>query len=130
MRLVETVFSERLHELEDLLDGAAIHTPGCGALVEVCADTLQHVFLLLSDRPAECVRLGSAEACKRDGGGHDVFLEDEDPLGSLQHWLKERVRIGDRLLPMLAANVGGDARHRPRTIEGHHRRNVKDARRA
>ena len=128
--LVESVFGKWLHELEYLLYRPSIYTPGCGTLVKVLAHTLQHIFPLLSDRPAERVRLRSAEACKRDGGGHDVFLEDEDPLGSLQHGFKERVRIGDRLLPVLAANVGGDARHRPRTIKRHHRRNVKDARRA
>ena len=40
------------------------------------------------------------------------------------------MRIGNRLLSVLATDVGGDARHRPRPIEGHHGGNVEDARRA
>ena len=130
MRLIEPIFSKRLHELEDLLDCATIDATGCRTLIEVCTDTLQHVFLLLSDSPAECVRLRTTEACKRNGGRHYVLLEDEDPMGALQHRFKEWMRIGDRLLSVLATDVGGDARHRPRPIEGHHGGNVENARRA
>ena len=87
----------------------------------------ENVLLLLPYGVAKGVRFRPREAAERGGGGHDVLLVDEDPVGSLQERLKERMQVGDRLLAVLAANVGGDVRHRARSIEGDHRRKVIDA---
>ena len=82
--------------------------------------------LLLADRVAEGVRLWPGEATQCDGGRHDVFLVDEDPVRLLEVRLEQRVQVGDRLLPVLPADVGGNVVHRSRPEEGDERRKVVD----
>ena len=102
-------------------------TPRCAAWVtNLLAHGAQDRGLLLADRVAEGVRLGAREAAQGDGGGHDVFLVDEDPVRLLEVGLEQRVEVGHRLLAVLAADVGGDVVHRPRPVERHHRREVED----
>ena len=86
--------------------------------------------LLLADRVAERVGLGAGEAAERDRGGHDVLLVDEDPVRLVEVRLEQRVEVGDRLLAVLAADVGRDVVHRARAVERDHRREVVDRRRA
>ena len=86
--------------------------------------------LLLADRVAQRVRLGAGEAAEGDGRGHDVLLVDEDPVGLLQVRLEQRVEVGDRLLAVLAADVGRDVVHRAGAVERDHRREVVDRGRA
>ena len=80
----------------------------------------EHILLLLAHGVSERVGLWAREATERRSGGHDVFLIDEDAIGSLQERLQKRVQIGHRLLAMLAADVGRNVRHWARSIERNH----------
>src|SRR5207247_10045877 len=68
----------------------------------------QDARLLLADGIAERVRLRPGEAAERDRRGHDVLLVDEDPVGPLEERLEQRVEVRDRLLAVLAPDVGRD----------------------
>ena len=80
----------------------------------------EDVLLLLADRVAEVVGLGTGVVRHRDGGGHDVLLVHEDPVRVAEGGLQRVVQVGDRLLAVLASDVGGDVGHRSRAEEGDH----------
>ncbi len=80
----------------------------------------EDALLLLADRVAEVVGLGTGVVRHRDGGGHDVLLVHEDPVRVPQRGLQGLVEVGHRLLAVLAPDVGGDVRHRARAEEGDH----------
>ena len=120
MCLVKAIVGKRLKRLEDLLNHASGHATLCGAGDELLLQPSQHVFLLLSHRITERVRLRAREAAECRRRRHDVLLVDEDAIGTLQERLKEWMKVGDRFRPVLTANIRGDVRHRPRSIERHH----------
>ena len=106
-------------------------TPRSAAWVTNCSFCARRTRrLLLADRVAERVRLGPGEPAEGHRRGHDVLLVDEDPVRLLEVRLEQRVEVGDRLLAVLAADVGRDVVHRARAVERDHRREVVDRRRA
>ncbi len=130
MGLVEPVALERLERLEHRVDDL-----GLDAALRRLGDELlllraQHRGLLLADRVAQGVRLGSREPAQGDRGGHDVLLVHEDPERLLQVRLEQRVEVGHRLLAVLAPDVGRDVVHRTRAVERDHRGEVEHRRRA
>ena len=126
VRLVEPVPLERLEGLEHRVDGVRRHAAFGGLRDEFFLLRSQDRRLLLADRVAQRVRLGSGEATERDRGGHDVLLVDEDPVRLLEIWLQERVEVGHRLLTVLASDVGRDVVHGPRAVERDHGGQVVD----
>ena len=122
--LVEPVAGEWLEGGEDLVDHRGGDPLLLGAGLELRLVLAQDRFLLLADRVAEVVRLGPGVIGHGDGGGHDVFLVDEDPVRVVEGGLERRVQVGDRLLPVLAADVGGDVGHRAGAEERDHGRQV------
>ena len=121
VRLVEPVPLERLERLEHRVDDLRLDTPLRGLGDELLLLRPEHRRLLLADRVAEGVGLGTGEAAEGDGGGHDVLLVDEDPVGLLQVRLEQRMEIGDWFLAVLPADVGRDVVHRPGAEERDHR---------
>ena len=128
MRLVEPVALERLEGLEHRVDGLGRHPALGRALDEGPLHRAQHVALLLADRIAQHVRLGPREPAEGHGGGHDVLLVHEDPVRPVEERLQQRVEVLDRLLAMLAPDVGRDVVHRARAVERHHGREVEHGR--
>ena len=128
--LVEPVPLERLERGEDLVDDLRRDAALGGLGDELLALGPEHGRLLLADRVAERVRLRAGEPAERDRRGHDVFLVDEDPVRLLQVRLEQRVEVRHLLLAVLAPDVGGDVVHRAGAVEGDHRREVEDRRRA
>ena len=120
MGLVEAVSGERLEGGEDLVDDARWNPLLLGAGLELRLMLAKHGFLLLADRVAEVVRLGTGVVRHRDGGGHDVLLVHEDPVRVPEGRLQRVVQVGDRLLAVLASDVGRNVRHRTRAEEGDH----------
>ena len=69
-------------------------TPRSAAWVdELLLHRPQDGRLLLADRVAQRVRLGTREAAQGDGRGHDVLLVDEDPVRPVQEGLQQRVEV-------------------------------------
>ena len=118
--LVEAVAGEGLELGEDLVDDVRRDALLLRAGLELRLVLAEDVLLLLADRVAEVVRLGTGVVRHRDGGGHDVLLVHEDPVRVPQRGLQGVVQVGHRLLAVLAADVGGDVRHRSRAEEGDH----------
>ena len=102
------------------------HAPLGGLGDEAFLLRAQHRGLLLADRVAQRVGLGTGEPAEGDGRGHDVLLVHEDPVGLLQVRLEQRVQVRDRFLAVLAPDVGRDVVHRAGPIERHHGREVVD----
>ena len=124
--LVEAIACEWLEGGEDLVDDVRRNPLLLRAGLELRLVLAEDILLLLADRVAEVVRLRTGVVRHRDGGGHDVLLVDEDPVRVLQRRLEGGVEVGDRLLAVLAADVGGNVRHRPRAEEGDHGGQVAD----
>ena len=122
--LVEPVALERLEGLEHRVDRLRRDATLGGALDERLLHRPQDRRLLLADRVAQRVRLGPREAAQGHGRGHDVLLVDEDAVRPVQERLEQRVEVDDRLLAVLAPDVGRDVVHRPRAVERHHGREV------
>ena len=118
--LVEAVSGEGLELGEHLVDDVRLDPLLLRAGLELRLVLAEDVLLLLADRVAEVVRLGAGVVGHRDGRGHDVLLVDEDPVRVPQRGLQGLVEVRDRLLAVLAADVGGDVRHRSRAEEGDH----------
>ena len=124
--LVEPVAGEGLERGEHLVHHRCGNALLLGSGLELRLVLAQDRFLLLADRVAEVVRLGAGVIGHGDGGGHDVFLVHEDPVGVAQRRLQRLVQVRDLLLAVLAADVGRDVGHRSRPEERHHGRQVPD----
>ena len=125
MRAVEAVARERLEVLPDLLDHVGVHAVAEAALDELHLLRVELLADLLADRKAEDVGLREREAGERLRHRHHVLLIDHHAVGLSQDRL-QRMGVGHRLLPVLAADVRRDVVHRPRTEERDHRHDVLD----
>ena len=92
--LVEPVAGERLEGGEDLVHDPRRDALLLGAGLELGLVLAQDRFLLLADRVAQVVRLGTGVVGHGDGRGHDVFLVDEDPVRVAQRRLQRGVQVG------------------------------------
>ena len=130
VRLVEPVALERLERLEHGVDDLGLDPPLRRLGDELLLLRAQDRGLLLADRVAQRVGLGSREPAQGDRRGHDVLLVHEDPVGLLQVRLEQRVEVRHRLLAVLAPDVRRDVVHRARAVERDHRGEVEHRGRA
>ena len=106
MALGEAEGRERLDLGEDVVGDRAGDAVGGHALIQPVAQP-GHLLLaaLGAHRPAHLVGLGRAAAGRVDGQPHQLLLEQRHAQGALQRRLQQRVRVGDRLQAVLAAQV-------------------------
>ena len=126
MGLVEGVAGERLDEVVYLLRLLRAVPLGHRPLKEVLLLPGHHLPLLLAHRLAHDVRLAQGVPGELLGDEQHLVLVDDDPVRLVQDLGQVRVRVGDRVLPVLGVDVGGDVLDRPGTVEGDQRRQVLD----
>ena len=94
------------------------------ALNELSIKRLKNVYLLLTHRLTQLVRLTFREACNLLGDKHDLLLIDGDTIGLLQELLHGRKVIRNRLVASFSGNERRNVVHRTRTIQRIHRDKV------
>ncbi len=128
VRFVEAVAGELVDQLEDvggvvLLD-AVLHGAGDEARL------LAWPCSALSFLPMARRRMSawpSDEAAHHLGDLNDLLLVDDDAVGLLEDRLQQRMQAVDRLLAVLAVDVGRDVVHRAGAIQRHHGDDVLEA---
>ena len=102
VRLVETVAGELLHQVENVLRRALIHTVCLGATDENLA-LLGHLLrLFLAHRPAQQVGAAERVTGQHLRYLHHLFLVENHAIGRLQDGFEIRVGVLDLRAPVLA----------------------------
>ncbi len=105
MGFVEGVSRKGLHLVEQTLGELALHAVGLGAGHEVAAHLGHLNGILLAHGLAQDVRLAEAEPGQQPGDLHHLLLVDDGAKGAAQHRLQVIVRVGHRLVAVLAVDV-------------------------
>ena len=125
MRLVETVASEFLEQIENLVGLGLVDIVELGCSLDEFVTVLGHFLdLLLAHRAAQQISAAERVAGEQLRGLHDLFLVDQHAIGLFADRLQQRMIILDFHLAMPALDEIGDQVHRSRTIERHQRRDM------
>lgn len=108
MALVEAVFGEQHHLLEQPFGHTLIHTPFGGALHEQALVFLHLALFLLPHCPPQQVGLTKGIAGQILGNAHDLLLVDHDSVGFLENRLQARASEIDRFAAVLAVDELGN----------------------
>ena len=124
VRFVERIRSELLPVLPYLLQHLLRVPVLLSALDELSIQRLENVYLLLTHRFTELVRLTFRETRHLLGDKHHLLLIDGDTISLLQELLHGRKVVCDRLLSTLSGNERRNIVHRARTVQRIHRDKV------
>ena len=84
-------------------------------------------LVLLAHRAAQQVGLAERVAAHHLSDLDDLLLVDDDAVGFREDAFQHRVQTVDRLVAVLAVDVGRDVVHRARAVERHHGDDVAEA---
>ena len=102
MRLVEAVFGELLHEVEDLI-GRGVGDLVLPRALHKALALLGHLLgLFLAHGAAQEVALAQRIVADDPGRAHDLFLVHDDAVRGLERLLQAEVRVADLDLAVLA----------------------------
>ena len=126
MTLVEAVFGEQHHLLEQGFCHGPINAPLGGAFNEEVLVFFHLAFLLFAHRPPQQVGLTQRIARQILGNAHDLLLINHDPVGFGQDRFELDVGHVDGFTAMLAVDeFGNQARIQGAgSIQGKNRRNI------
>ena len=120
VRLVKTVAGELVDQFEDL-DGLLLFYVVFLGTFDEARLLLRHLILVfLTHCATQEVGFAERVAGQHLRDLHHLFLIDDDAVSLLQDRFEQGVRILDRLLAVLAVDVGRDVVHRAGAIERHH----------
>ena len=125
MALVEAIACEFIDQVEQLIRGLGVDAIMLAAALDEGIALRVHLRLdLLAHRAAQQVCAAETVAGEDLRRLHHLLLIDEDAVGFGEDAFEQRVRIGDRLAPVLARAEQGNIVHRPRPIQRDERDNV------
>ena len=111
-----------------MYSASAFFTPFCMAPCDEAALLLRHLALVfLAHGAAQQVGFAQREARHHLGDLHHLLLVDDDAVGLLQDRLQHGMQVVERLLAVLAVDVGRDVVHRAGAVERHHGDDVLEA---